>query len=363
MAATGTFVLADIGGYTSFLSGVGITHAREITEHLLNRLIKTNRKHWKVGNIMGDCVFFYTQSPEPPRQTFDNVRTLYHTFQDAKADVVSGSTCRCGACDRTHELSLKFVVHEGEYDMQNIGGRRELIGHDIVLATRLLKNSVPVEEYVLTTPAASAVTDAADLPAAAATDDLEAIGPFEYSYIDLTPIREAHARAREFYITPGESAVSVLEDIEAPAEVLWQALMDLDKRAIWQTTIKEMNHIEGEEGKVGEVHQCLHDDGTEIVHLTIAIDDLGRRKTERIWITPNLMKDVYMTFQAESTGPGKSRAHFYGKLKPRIPVVSHVAWPVFLWMLKRDVKKDMAGLKEYCETGKVAAREAQSSAV
>jgi hypothetical protein len=362
MTATGTFVLADIGGYTSFLSGVGITHAREITEHLLNRLIRTNRKHWRVGNIMGDCVFFYTQSPEPPNQTFANVCTLYHEFQDAKADVVSGSTCRCGACDRTHELSLKFVVHEGEYDTQNIGGRKELIGHDIVLATRLLKNSVPVEEYVLATPAASAVAEAADLPAAAATDDLEAIGPFEYSYIDLTPIREAHARSREVYLGATDSILTVSEEIEAPSDRVWDAMMDLTKRSIWQTTIKEMTHIEGEEGQVGEVHQCLHTGGTQIVHLTVAIDQSNRRRTERVWITPALLKDIHMTMQAEALDEGRTRAHLFATAKPRYPVVSHLAWPVFLWMLKRDVKKDIAGLKEFCETGRVAAREAQSSA-
>jgi len=32
----GTFLLADIGGYTTFLSEVGIEHAKEITSHLLN---------------------------------------------------------------------------------------------------------------------------------------------------------------------------------------------------------------------------------------------------------------------------------------------------------------------------------------
>lgn len=31
MASEGTFVLADIGGYTTFLTEVGIEHAKEIT--------------------------------------------------------------------------------------------------------------------------------------------------------------------------------------------------------------------------------------------------------------------------------------------------------------------------------------------
>jgi hypothetical protein len=38
----GTFVLADIGGYTTFLTDVGIEHAKEITSHLFNRCVSPN---------------------------------------------------------------------------------------------------------------------------------------------------------------------------------------------------------------------------------------------------------------------------------------------------------------------------------
>jgi hypothetical protein len=44
MPSEGTFVLADIGGYTTFLTGVGIEHAREITSHLFNGMLKVNKE-------------------------------------------------------------------------------------------------------------------------------------------------------------------------------------------------------------------------------------------------------------------------------------------------------------------------------
>ena len=46
MATEGTFVLADIGGYTQFLTGVGIEHAKEITSDLFNAMLKCNRERW-----------------------------------------------------------------------------------------------------------------------------------------------------------------------------------------------------------------------------------------------------------------------------------------------------------------------------
>jgi hypothetical protein len=357
MTTQGTFLLADIGGYSSFLSEVGIRHGKEITEHLLNRLIRVVRKQWRVANVMGDCVFFYTGERPAPEQTFSTVRDLYHAFRDAQLEVADGSTCRCGACDRTESLSLKFVVHAGEFDLQNIGGRRELIGPDVVLATRLLKNSVPVREYVIATPPVTGLAAAAGLDAAAARDDLETIGPFDYSYLDLAPMRAAYEEGRRFFISEADAHLSVTAEIEARPDLVWSHMRDLASRAVWQLTIEKMDHIQGQVGEVGEVHSCLHGDGTRFVHAAIAVDHQGRRKTERMWMTPAIMKDIYTTIAAEPLPGDRTLASLRAVMRPRIPVLSHLASPVFKFMMRRSIGKDMRGLKELCETGKVAARE------
>ena len=352
MATEGTFVLADIGGYTKFLTGVGITHAKEITEHLLNRLIKSADRNWKVANVMGDCVFFYADRPEPPDQTYARVCTLYETFQDAQLDIAAGSTCRCGACDRTEDLSLKFVVHAGEYDVQNIGGRKELIGPDIIVAMRLLKNSVPVREYVIATPSAAGVALASSVPARPGRDELESIGPMEYTYVDLGPVREDYQRSKATHV-PIDCDLRLTAEIDAPASVVWDALHRLERRAIWQVTISKMEHIQGDRDAVGEVHSCVHG-GTKIVHATTAIDDESMQMTERMWVSPPLMKDVYTTLQAVPLSEARTRCELRAKFKPAYPVVSTLAKPVFKYMMKSFIAKDMAALKELCETGRVA---------
>lgn len=356
MASEGTFVLADIGGYTSFLTGVGIQHGKETIEHLLNRLIKSSDRKWKVANVMGDCVFFYADTPEPPDETFARVQTLFESFQDAQFDIAAGSTCRCGACDRTEQLSLKFVVHRGEYDVQNIGGRKELFGREIVVATRLLKNSVPAKEYVIATPAVAGLADAAGMPAQQGSDDLESIGRIEYAYIDLAPARLAYEKSRAFHVTGETSKLTVPHEIDAPADVVWDALLKLEKRAVWQVTISKMEHIQGQANAVGEVHSCVHGSG-KMVHATIAVDTDSMQKTERVWITPGIMKDVYVTLQAIPLSDTRTRVELRAIFKPAVPLLSHAAWPVFIWKLKRDIDKDMRGLQEFCETGRVAGRE------
>jgi hypothetical protein len=360
MATEGTFVLADIGGYTKFLTGVGIQHAKEVTEHLLNRLIKSTDRNWKVANVMGDCVFFYSETPEPPANTFRLLRGLHEEFQDAQLDIASGSTCRCGACDRTEDLSLKFVVHAGEFEVQNIGGRKELIGQDIIVATRLLKNSVPAREYVIATPAAPGVAEASGEAAQQGRDELESIGPMEYSYVDLGPVRDAYQKSKAFHVSPEQSDLTIVGDIDAPASVVWEALTTLEKRKLWQVTISKMEHIQGEADSVGEVHSCVHG-AKKIVHATIAIDPETMQQTERAWFSPPIVKDIYITLQAIPLSENRSRCELRGIFKPAIPVVSTLLRPVFIHMMRSDIRKDLAGLKELCETGRVAAREAEAA--
>jgi hypothetical protein len=80
------------------------------------------------------------------------------------------------------------------------------------------------------------------------------------------------------------------------------------------------------------------------------------QKTERIWMTPGLMKDIYFTMQVDRGADGGVAAAAYAMFEPRIPVVSHILTPAFKWMMRRDLKTNMAALKEYCETGKVSGR-------
>ena len=56
--------------------------------------------------------------------------------------VALSSSCTCDACRRTPELDLKFCAHHGEFVEHDVAGSRELVGSDVILAHRLLKNSI-----------------------------------------------------------------------------------------------------------------------------------------------------------------------------------------------------------------------------
>jgi hypothetical protein len=62
---------------------------------------------------------------------------------------VASNLCPCDACEETNDMRLKFVAHVGEVAEQTIRHRRKLVGIDVILVHRLLKNAVEEPEYVL----------------------------------------------------------------------------------------------------------------------------------------------------------------------------------------------------------------------
>ena len=62
---------------------------------------------------------------------------------------VATNLCPCDGCVQADNLKLKFVAHVGEVATQTISERRKLVGIDVILVHRLLKNPLEAPEYVL----------------------------------------------------------------------------------------------------------------------------------------------------------------------------------------------------------------------
>jgi Protein of unknown function (DUF2652)/Polyketide cyclase / dehydrase and lipid transport len=343
----GTFVLADIGGYTTFLTRVGIEHAKEITSHLFNGMFKVDQDAWKVGNVEGDCLFLYSDSRESAEDVFSYLRRLYEKFRESIEEIAAGSTCRCGACDRCGDLTLKFVVHGGEFDTQEIAGRQELIGSDIVVAHRLLKNSVPMREYALVTTPLADVATASGLGITPGRDEYRDIGAVDYVYVDFQGVREAYEKSREIYLTEDEADVAVSIEIEASPDVVWSIMMDADKAPQWCPTLIKFETLSGTAEQVGSIHTCLHGDAGMMVHFRVAYDGSGRRFTDRLSNVP-VVERMLQTGEARPSAAGTKFTIYYS-IKPGVPMTDEQATSLVLDAVRERAENDLRGLKALCE--------------
>lgn len=156
-------ILADISGYTRFMvaNQTAVVHAQMIITKLLEEIISEVEIPLHVKEIEGDAVFLYAVRPDDA-EAWEATRRLIGAkllafFEAFSRGILAGSEfalCSCPSCQNVDQLKLKLVVHSGEAVFYRVGSFSELSGPDVILAHRLLKNSVPSDEYVLMTESA-----------------------------------------------------------------------------------------------------------------------------------------------------------------------------------------------------------------
>src|SRR3954452_5235784 len=150
-------LIADISGYTEYLSTVEIDHAQDILADLIGTVVTSLRPSFRLAKLGGDAAFCFAPAEKVDGSTLlDTIEHCYFTFRRRRRDVRQATSCECNACVRIPNLNLKFVAHHGLALRQKMAGREELLGSDVIAVHRLLKNDI-VEK--LETPAYAAFTD------------------------------------------------------------------------------------------------------------------------------------------------------------------------------------------------------------
>src|SRR4030095_3918470 len=83
---------------------------------------------------------------------------FYIVFAETLQQMQYNTTCTCRACKNMSMLDLKMCIHYGSYLIQKMGDREELLGADVIVPHRMLKNQVVeqtgIKSYALFSEAA-----------------------------------------------------------------------------------------------------------------------------------------------------------------------------------------------------------------
>jgi hypothetical protein len=202
MASTrGLMLIADIGGYTHYMSShrMSLAHAEVNTGRLLGRIIDA-APGLELVEIEGDAAFLYRPvGSSTPRELVDEVVQVTAAMHEAfhvEREYVATNLCPCKGCKEAAALSLKFVAHVGDVATQTIRDRLKLVGIDVILVHRLLKNTVPQREYVLLTEQLYGDGGSGSTaPSGTIEPELEGVGPVRAFYLDVAaPVGATAAR-------------------------------------------------------------------------------------------------------------------------------------------------------------------------
>lgn len=266
----GYLVLADISGYTQFLTEGELEHAHGVITDLLDSIISAIKAPLAVSAIEGDAVFMYGESGDLLGQTvLESVESLYVAFSSALEAMVLNTTCKCNACANINGLGLKIVMHCGEFLKSNVGGNETLTGPDVIAVHRLLKNSIRemtgIADYLLVTETCAHDLELERVVAAwvAHTEDYEHVGTIKGYVSSLKEVWEFVQQQRSIKIVEAQAWLSFTGHTTAPPAVVWDQLIDPLKRNAWMGADTSTIHgdVDGRIGPGTEYH-CAH--GEEI---------------------------------------------------------------------------------------------------
>ena len=278
MADSGHLVIADISGYTRFLTDSELDHANGIISELLNAVIGAIQAPMAVSSIEGDAVFLYGARPEgmSGQTVLESVELLYCSFAAALETMILNTTCRCNACANINSLGLKIVMHCGEFAKSKIGGRETLSGPDVIMAHRLLKNhifeSTGVADYMLVTQACVEQLGIQMIVSGWTehTEEYEHVGEVR-GYVSSLPDIWAFIRQQnENKVLQRDAWLTVSAHSHAPPAIVWDHLIDPFKRTRW--LMANDNQVVGDRGGrigPGTEYHCAHGDDNDISIFTV----------------------------------------------------------------------------------------------
>jgi hypothetical protein len=153
----GVLVLADISGFTAFVTATELEHGPPIIAELLGEVMRQLAPPLEIQEVEGDAVFALGSDGAvmPPARLLDVLEDAVVAFRNRQRELQADESCSCNACRNVGSLDLKIVAHHGRFLRQAVGTRTQAAGVNVVLAHRLLKNgSAGSRAYILLTEAA-----------------------------------------------------------------------------------------------------------------------------------------------------------------------------------------------------------------
>jgi hypothetical protein len=349
MALNASIFIPDISGYTEFLSRTELEHSSHIINELLKVLVDSNFTDLTLAEIEGDALLFY-RTGEP--LSFDEMTrqavTMFSNFHTRLKIIERDSICQCGACQTASNLSLKFVVHYGAIQEIRISNFVKASGIDMIIAHRLMKNSVPSQEYVLATAkyldACAEQTKTPDLSWEHSSEEYPTVGtiPFQYALLDavrdsIPPVPDR----QQAVVSLDDRSVQI--DIASPMMDVYQTMIDYNGRHHW---IEGLRGGKGEQpiDRLNAKHFCYFDDFTvELVPVDRLVTDHSIRYVEEFAVTAQGIRGIN-EFHFESRGPEETH------LAVQVGALEGTALPQEAAdAVLAQQKENMEHLKEFCE--------------
>lgn len=353
---SGIIFIPDISGFTQFIKKTEIIHSQHIITELLELIIKETGNNFSLSEIEGDAVLFYNTSTLPDYEKIKLLCiTIFKKFHRHLKYYVRDRICQCGACSSTENLSLKFILHYGTITRYLVGGHQKLLGEDLIIAHRLLKNSITNSEYILFSDdfiKASKLKKDQVKELNISKENLESIGNSIYYYQTLLPFKKdiEEPPPRSSVVFPNIK-IGPMQEIKAQPKELLSLLAEPELRIKWMKGLKKFTLKNQKINRILSSHECLiGSNQLEVAIEEVIANDLGGSFFERVQMNRPRIEFIVLyqlgkkNDKITQIGIGN---HFF---KTKNWAINLFFLPILALRFKRINNSNLKRLKKYIES-------------
>ncbi len=350
--------IPDISGFTEFVNTTAIEHSQHIISELLEIIINANKLNFTISEIEGDAVLFYKKDNLPNVvDIIEQSKEMFLLFHRHLYEIERTNVCQCGACKTVSSLSLKFITHLGDIKEVRVKQFNKLIGSDLILAHRLLKNSIESNEYLLLSDkyyeSFSSPIEFDDwILIESSSEEIDKFGVVSTKYINFKPLLEQVPQfIKENMPKSYTRKPDIFTSIDAPMLLVHDKLTDTNAKYEYAKGVKKIV-TNDKINRVNTSHTCVFDN-LEIHFVTknntvendkIAYSEEAELKVGFRFITDyrlqeNNGKTDLSVFLIKSHQENNTSESLYKKLKNYL----------FLKFIIYNNKKGIKLFKDYCE--------------
>lgn len=323
---SGYLVIADISGYTGYLVDTELDHAQGILADLLEQIAFCFQPVLTVAKLLGDAVFAVTPAERVTTAEIllDLLDVTYARFRGRQAALQRQTLCPCKACAGIHSLDLKFVVHRGKWAEQAVMGGKELAGRDVILAYRLLKNSV-IEKtgwkaYALFTEESVAGLGEAFEATHRHRETYEGFGEVPVAAVNIGKRHSQAEAARREVVTSKEADFTMQVKLRAAPAVVWEWINDPAKRIQWEQLVIQSIFRPGGRLGAGARSHCLHGKDLAMVETILDWRPFEYVTVEKVFRNLGFTTTLWVTLAlTQVPGTGNTMLTMSGKAVRGVP--------------------------------------------
>jgi len=352
------FFIPDISGFTKFVNETELLHSKHIISELLNIIIDSDEMNLSISEIEGDAVLFYKMGEAPTlKQIAAQSKRTFIKFHEHLRLYERDRICQCGACSSANELSVKFIIHYGHAANIEIGDQKKLMGADVVLAHKVLKNDISSDEYVLITnnyfqahPDKSVNSNQNWVSWKNGANEYEGIGKIDYSFYLLSALHsEVGEPPKRELFKKSKNPVSNKILINGSVKKIHSVVSDVALKTHLSNGNVKTVYDEAVIQRVGSSHKCI----TPKQSLDFKVTD-NKVSDERAEFAEALTNNFFlkgMTFYSviEHRGNGQSQltseVHY-----SNIGLLGRVLGIFIRPSIKKSVKEAQQAIKIYIES-------------